>query len=64
MLMVHSVTLASTDNELPEDGATTPKHVRAILMYAYYCVFKSYWLHWGLKFDRFLRRTMNLLYLT
>jgi len=27
-----SVTLASTNNVLPEDGVTAPKHVRAILM--------------------------------
>jgi len=27
------VTLASTSNELPEDGVTAPKHVGAILMY-------------------------------
>jgi hypothetical protein len=27
-----SYTLTSTDNELPEDGVTTPKHVWAILM--------------------------------
>ena len=26
------VSLASTDNELPEDGVTTPKHADAILM--------------------------------
>jgi len=26
------VTLASTDNELPEDGVTVPKHVGAILI--------------------------------
>ena len=25
-------TLASTDNALPEDGVTTPKHIGAILM--------------------------------
>ena len=27
-----SVTLASTDNELPEDGVIAPKYVGAILM--------------------------------
>jgi hypothetical protein len=27
-----SVALASTDDELPEDGVTAPKYVRAILM--------------------------------
>jgi len=27
-----SVNLASTNNELPEDGVTAPKHVGAILM--------------------------------
>jgi hypothetical protein len=27
-----AVTLASTNNVLPDDGVTTPKHVRAILM--------------------------------
>jgi len=27
-----SLTLASTDNGLPEDDVTTPKHVAAILM--------------------------------
>ena len=27
-----SVTLASTNNVLPEDGVTAPKHVGAILM--------------------------------
>jgi len=26
------VTLAGTDNALPEDGVSTPKHVRAIVM--------------------------------
>jgi hypothetical protein len=29
---IKSVTLASTDNELPEDGVTAPKHIGAILM--------------------------------
>jgi hypothetical protein len=27
-----TVTLASTNNALPDDGATAPKHVRAVLM--------------------------------
>ena len=31
-LFEQSVTLANTDNELPEDGVTAPKHVAAILM--------------------------------
>jgi hypothetical protein len=33
MTILTSVTLASTDNELPEDGATALKHVRAILTF-------------------------------
>jgi hypothetical protein len=32
MTISTSVTLASMDDELPEDGVTTPKHVGAILM--------------------------------
>jgi hypothetical protein len=31
-LFEQSVTLASTDNELSEDGVTAPKHVGVILM--------------------------------
>ena len=31
-LFLHSVTLESMDNALPEDGVTAPKHVGAILM--------------------------------
>ena len=31
-LLLQLVTLASTDNVLPEDGVTAPKHVGAILM--------------------------------
>jgi len=33
LFMSQSVTLARTDNELPVEGATTPKHIGAILMY-------------------------------
>jgi hypothetical protein len=32
LLLYQSVTLASTDNALPEDGVTAPKHVAANLM--------------------------------
>jgi len=32
MAILTSVTLASMDNALPEDGVTTLKHVRAVLM--------------------------------
>jgi len=32
-LFQQSVTLASTDNELPEDGVTAPRHVGAILTF-------------------------------
>jgi hypothetical protein len=32
LIIVTTVTLANTDNELPEDGVTAPKHGGAILM--------------------------------
>jgi hypothetical protein len=32
MTILTTVTLASTDNALPEDGVTAPKHVGADLM--------------------------------
>jgi hypothetical protein len=32
MAILTSVTLASTNNALPDDGVTAPKHVGAILM--------------------------------
>jgi hypothetical protein len=32
LAIVRNVTLASTNNALPEDGVTAPKHVGAILM--------------------------------
>jgi len=30
--ILNTVTLASTNNALPDDGVTTPKHVVAVLM--------------------------------
>jgi len=32
LVILASVTLTSTNNALPEDGVTAPKHVGAILM--------------------------------
>jgi hypothetical protein len=32
LTILTTVTLASVNNALPEDGVTAPKHVRAILM--------------------------------
>jgi hypothetical protein len=32
LAILTTVTLASTNNEFPEDGVTVPKHVGAILM--------------------------------
>jgi hypothetical protein len=32
LTILTTVTLASADNELPEDGVTAPKHVGAVLM--------------------------------
>jgi hypothetical protein len=32
LAILTTVTLASTSNELPDDGVTAPKHVGAVLM--------------------------------
>jgi len=32
LAILTTVTLANTNNTLPEDGVTTPKHVGAVLM--------------------------------
>jgi hypothetical protein len=32
LTILTTVTLASTNNALPDDGVNTPKHVRAVLM--------------------------------
>jgi len=32
LTILTTVTLASTDNEFPEDGVTVPKHVGAVLV--------------------------------
>jgi len=41
LAILTSVTLASTNNELPEDGVTAPKRIGAILMQILILFFKT-----------------------